>query len=282
VSFGYLIIVSDDGIHDYHAMAHLLALSIKRTQKAGYDNVALVTDNVKKLELYKTSWAFDKVEYWDKQTHWDGRSYMNKISPWKHTVCLDADMIFMRDTSHWIDYFVENCEMYVASNVLTYRNELVTSDYYRKTYKENNLPNLYSAYTFFKKESYMVRDFFELVQAITNQKEEFKNMFLEKEKPNEMGTDEIFSLAAQLLDIQDQISHPLEFPKFVHMKPMIQNLKTPIFKWSRDIGFYTNNIDEYKIGSFHQYDIIHYVEKDLDFSNLFNGYNQKMKLNFKL
>lgn len=282
MSFGYLIIVSDDGIHDYHAMAHLLALSIKRTQKAGYDNVALVTDNVKKLELYKTSWAFDKVEHWDKQTHWDGRSYMNKISPWKHTVCLDADMIFMRDTSHWIDYFVENCEMYVASNVLTYRNELVTSDYYRKTYKENNLPNLYSAYTFFKKESYMVRDFFELVQAITNQKEEFKNMFLEKEKPNEMGTDEIFSLAAQLLDIQDQISYPLEFPKFVHMKPMIQNLKTPIFKWSRDIGFYTNNIDEYKIGSFHQYDIMHYVEKDLDFSNLFDGYNQKMKLNFKL
>ena len=282
MSFGYLIIVSDDSIHDYHAMAHLLALSIKRTQKAGYDNVALVTDNEEKLKLYRTSWAFDKVEYWDKQTYWDGRSYMNKISPWKHTVCLDADMIFMRDTSHWIDYFIENCEMYVASNVLTYRNELVTSDYYRKAYKENNLPNLYSAYTFFKKESYIVRDFFELVQAITNQKEEFKNIFLEKEKPNEMGTDEIFSLAAQLLDIQDQISYPLEFPKFVHMKPMIQNLKSPIFKWSRDIGFYTNNIDEYKIGSFHQYDIIHYVEKDLDFSNLFDGYNQKMKLNFKL
>jgi hypothetical protein len=282
VSFGYLIIVSDDGINDYHAMAHLLALSIKRTQKAGYDNVALITDNEKKFNLYKTLWAFDKVEYWDKQSHWDGRSYMNKLSPWKHTVCLDADMIFMRDTSHWIDYFVDNCEMYVASNVLTYRNELVTSDYYRKTYKENNLPNLYSAYTFFKKESYMVRNFFDLVQAITNQKEEFKNMFLEKEKPAELGTDEIFSLAAQILDIQDQMSYPLEFPKFVHMKPMVQNLKKPIFKWSRDIGFYANNIDDYKIGSFHQYDILHYVEKDLNFSNLFDGYDQKMKLNFKL
>lgn len=282
MSFGYLIIVSDDGINDYHAMAHLLALSIKRTQKAGYDNVALITDNEKKFNLYKTLWAFDKVEYWDKQSHWDGRSYMNKLSPWKHTVCLDADMIFMRDTSHWIDYFVDNCEMYVASNVLTYRNELVTSDYYRKTYKENNLPNLYSAYTFFKKESYMVRNFFDLVQAITNQKEEFKNMFLEKEKPAELGTDEIFSLAAQILDIQDQMSYPLEFPKFVHMKPMVQNLKKPIFKWSRDIGFYANNIDDYKIGSFHQYDILHYVEKDLNFSNLFDGYDQKMKLNFKL
>ena len=282
MSFGYLIIVSDDNAHDYHSMAYLLALSIKRTQKLGYDNVALVTDNKQKYELFKTVWAFDKVEYWDKQSYWDGRSYMNKLSPWKHTVCLDADMIFVRDTSHWIDHFINNSEMYIASNVLTYRNEIVTSDYYRKTYKSNNLPNLYSAYTFFKKESPLVHEFFNLVQAITDQKEDFKNVFLEKDKPNEMGTDEIFSLAARILDIEDQISYSLEFPKFVHMKPMIQNLKNSINKWSRDLGFYKNNIDDYKIGSFHQYDLIHYVEKDLNFSNLIDQYNQKMKSNFKL
>lgn len=282
MSFGYLIIVSDDNKHDYHQMAHLLALSIKRTQKAGYDNVALVTDNKKKFELFKTSWAFDKVEFWDKKTYWDGRSFMNKLSPWQHTVCLDADMIFLRDTSHWIDYFTDNCDLYVASNVLTYRNAVVTSDYYRKTYKENNIPNLYSAYTFFKKESIVAHHFFELVQSITDQKEEFKNVFLEKSKPNVLGTDEIFSLAAKILDIQDQISYPLSFPKFVHMKPMVQDLKNSVFKWSRDIGLYTNSIDDYKIGSFSQYDIIHYVEKDLNFSNLIDQYNQKMKSNFKL
>jgi hypothetical protein len=207
---------------------------------------------------------------------------MNKLSPWQHTVCLDADMIFLRDTSHWIDYFTDNCDLYVASNVLTYRNAVVTSDYYRKTYKENNIPNLYSAYTFFKKESIVAHHFFELVQSITDQKEEFKNVFLEKSKPNVLGTDEIFSLAAKILDIQDQISYPLSFPKFVHMKPMVQDLKNSVFKWSRDIGLYTNSIDDYKIGSFSQYDIIHYVEKDLNFSNLIDQYNQKMKSNFKL
>jgi hypothetical protein len=282
VSFGYLIVVSDDNVHDYHSMAYLLALSIKRTQKSGYDNVALVTDNEQKYELFRTVWAFDKVEYWDKQTHWNGRSYMNKISPWKHTVCLDADMIFMRDTSHWIDYFTNNCDLYVASKVLTFRSEIVTSDYYRKTYKSNNLPSLYSAYTFFKKESSLVHEFFNLVQAITHQKEDFKNVFLEKDRPAEMGTDEIFSLAAQILDIGDQISHDLEFPKFVHMKPMVQNLKNSVSKWPRDIGFYKTDINDYKIGSFSQYEILHYVEKDLNFSNLIEQYNKKMKFNFKL
>jgi ribonuclease HI len=282
VSFGYLIIVSDDGKTDYHMMAYLLALSIKRTQKAGYDNVALVTDSEKIFDLFKTSWVFDKIEFWNKKDHWDGRSYMNKLSPWKHTVCLDADMIFLRDTSHWIDHFVENCDLYIASKVLTYRNETVTSDYYRKTYKENELPMLYSAYTFFKKESPLTHHFFDLVQSITDQKEDFKNVFLEKQKPSVLGTDEIFSLAAKILDIQDQISYPLAFPKFVHMKPMIQNLKKPISKWPRDIGFYTTGVDDYKIGSFTQYDIIHYVEKDFQISKLIEHYDQKMKLNFKL
>jgi len=282
MSFGYLIVVSNHEKHDYHLMAYLLALSIKRTQKQGYDNVALITDSQEKLDLFKTSWVFDKVEYWDKKSHWDGRSYMNKISPWKHTVCLDADMIFLRDTSHWIDHFVENTDLYIPSKVYTYRGDVVTSDYYRRTYSPNKLPNLYSGYTFFKKESLLVDSFFNLVQGITEDKEQFCNVFLDDPRPPEMGTDEIFSLSAKILDLADTISYPLEFPKIVHMKPMVQNFKSNISKWDLDLGFYFNNVDDYKIGSFSQMDIIHYVEKDLDFSKIIEMYDLKLRENFKL
>jgi len=41
-SFGYLIIVAKHQSHNYHRMAHALALSIKKTQPTGYDNVAIV------------------------------------------------------------------------------------------------------------------------------------------------------------------------------------------------------------------------------------------------
>lgn len=282
MSFGYLIVVSSHEKHDYHAMAYLLALSIKRTQKIGYDNVALVTDSQEKLDLFKTSWVFDKVEYWDKKTYWDGRSYMNKISPWQHTVCLDADMIFLRDSSHWIDHFVENTDLYIPSKVYTYRGEVVTSDYYRKSYLPNKLPTLYSGYTFFKKESMLVDKFFNLVQKITENKEQFRNTFLEEPRPPEMGTDEIFSLTAKILDISDVISYPLEFPKIVHMKSMIQNFKSHVSKWNLDLGFYSNNLDDYKIGSFSQMDILHYVEKDLDFASLIEKYDLKIRENFKI
>jgi hypothetical protein len=282
MSFGYLIIVSSHKEYDYHSMAYLLALSIKRTQKTGYDNVALVTDSKEKYEIFKSSWAFDQVELWDKKDHWDGRSYMNKLSPWQHTVCLDADMIFLRDTSHWIDHFVENCDLYITPKAYTYRNEIVTSDYYRKSYIENNLPTLYSAYTFFKKESPKVHTFFNLVQHITEQKTEFKNLYFEKAKPVDMGTDEIFSLASNILDITDEISYNLEFPKFVHMKPMVQNFNQPIAKWDLDLGIYMGDCDSLKIGSFQQLDILHYVEKDINLLNYISMYESKMRENFKL
>jgi hypothetical protein len=282
MSFGYLIVVSSHKDYDYHSMAYLLALSIKRTQKTGYDNVALVTDSKEKYEIFRSSWAFDQVKLWDKKDHWDGRSYMNKLSPWQHTICLDADMIFLRDTSHWVDHFIENCDLYIASKAYTYRNEMVTSDYYRKSYIDNNLPTLYSAYTFFKKESLAVHKFFNLVQHITEQKNEFKNLYFEKSKPVEMGTDEIFSLASSILDVTDEISYKLEFPKFVHMKPMIQNFNQPISKWDLDLGIYMSDCDSLKIGSFQQLDILHYVEKDINLSNYIAMYESKMRENFKL
>jgi hypothetical protein len=150
MNFGYLIIISKNDEVDYLRLAYALALSIKNTQREGYDKVALITDDVQSVKKLKSPWVFDRVIKWDKEKHWDGRSWMDELSPWDHTVCLDADMLFLRDYSHWIDYFIENCELYVAGKSYTYRGEVVTNDYYRKAFTNNDLPNLYSFYTFFK------------------------------------------------------------------------------------------------------------------------------------
>ena len=81
-------------------------------------------------------------------------------------------------------------------------------------------------------------------------------------KPNIVGTDEAFALAAKILDITDNIAYPLEFPRVVHMKPMIQNWPWPAQSWSDHVGFYFNKKAELKIGNYQQHDIMHYVEKD--------------------
>jgi len=262
MKFGYLIIVAEHDTIDYVQLAYGLALSIKNTQRPGFDQVALVIDNKQKLQNIKSDWVFDHVIEWDPETFWDGRSWMDQLSPFDNTVCLDADMLFLRDYSHWAEYFIENSELYIANKSFTYRGETVTDQYYRKAFVKNQLPNLYSFYTFFKKDSELAKEFFNLGRDIIKNPVEFANMFLSEHKPKILGTDEAFALAAKILDITDVISYDLDFPRVVHMKPMIQNWPWPADAWSDHVGFYLNNKGHLKIGNYQQQDIVHYVEKD--------------------
>jgi hypothetical protein len=262
MKFGYLLIVAEHDSIDYLNLAYALAISIKNTQKPGYDQVALVVDDKEKLNSLKSSWVFDHVIEWKQEIFWDGRSWMDQLSPFDATVCLDVDMLFMRDYSHWVDYFLENCDLYVANKSYTYRGELIYDAYYRKSFIKNHLPNLYSFYTFFKKNSNLVNEFFDLGRHIIKNPIEFTNTFLTEHKPKILGTDEAFALSAKILDITDQIAYPLEFPRVVHMKPMIQNWPWPADCWSDHIGFYLNKKGQLKLGNYQQQDIVHYVEKD--------------------
>ena len=262
MTFGYLIVISKNDTIDYLKLAYALALSIKNTQREGFDKVALITDDVQSVKKLKSPWVFDRVIKWDQETHWDGRSWMDKLSPWDHTVCLDADMLFFRDYSHWAEYFIENSELYVPNKSYTYRGEVVTDNYYRKTFVHNNLPNLYSFYTFFKKDSEIAEEFFSLGRYILKNPIEFKNEFLGNYRPKVVGTDEAFALAAKILDIDNDISYDLEFPKIVHLKPMIQNWPWPADTVSDHVGLYFDLQAKLKIGNYQQQDILHYNEKD--------------------
>lgn len=262
MTFGYLLVVAEHDTVDYLQLAYGLALSIKNTQKEGYDKVALVIDNKDKVSKLTSPWVFDHIIEWSEETFWDGRSWMDKLTPFDNTVCLDVDMLFTRDYSHWIEYFVENSELYIANDAYTYRGELVTGDYYRKTFVKNELPNLYSMWTFFKKDSALASEFFELGRSIIKNPIEFSNIFLSSHKPKVLGTDEAFALAVKILDISDQVAYKLDFPKVVHMKPMVQNFPWPADCWSNHVGFYIDKIGSVKIGNYQQTNIVHYVEKD--------------------
>lgn len=262
MNFGYLIIVSTSSECDYTKMAYALALSIKITQKPGYNNIALVIDNVDSLQTLNSPWVFDQIINWSEEIFWDGRAWMDKLSPFDNTVCLDADMLFTRDYSHWIDYFIDNSELYIASRAFTYRNEVVQSNHYRKAFVENSLPNLYSFYSYFKKDNKLSADFFELSRWITKYPTEFSNNFLLDYKPKIIGTDEAFALSAKILGIEDQISYSLEFPRVAHMKGMIQNWPWAAEKFSDHVGFYVDKAANIKIGPYLQTNIVHYVEKN--------------------
>ena len=261
MNFGYLIFVAAHPDIDYLKLAYALALSIKNTQKQGYDKVALIINDRSAVDALTSPWVFDKVIEWPEQKFWDGRSWMDQVTPWEHTVCLDADMLFLRDYSHWIDYFVENTEVYVANRAFTFRGEVVTSDAYRRAFTKNDLPDLYSMWTFFKKDS--GKEFFELARQIFINPQEFKNLYLSDHVPKVIGTDEAFALAAKLLDIDSEIAYPLDFPRLVHLKPRVQNWPWDAERVTDQAGFYLKGDGSLKIGNYQQTDIVHYVEKDI-------------------
>jgi hypothetical protein len=264
MNFGYLLVISSNNSVDYLKMAYALALSIKNTQKAGFDKVALVTDNVEAVSKLLSPWVFDHIIESSEHSGWDGRSWMDQFSPWDHTVCLDADMLFFRDHSHVIESFIKNdVELFLPSTVYTYRGDAVTSDHYRRAFTANELPNVYSLFTYFKKDSTLVNDFFNLGREIIKNPIEFSNNFLSTRKPKIVGTDEAFALSAKILGIEDQITYSLESLKIVHLKSMIQNWPWPANTIFDHVGFYFDKTANAKIGNFQQQDILHYVDKNL-------------------
>lgn len=262
MKFGYLIFATDNSTIDYLNLCYTLAMTIKINQKPGYDKVALVIDDKDKLHNIKSPWVFDEVIELKDTNGWNGRSYMYDISPWENTICLDADMLLLRDISHWVDYFIKNSDLYICNRVFTYKDELALGDYYRKTFTANDLPNAYSMFTFFKKNSEKVKQFFHLQKIIIENPVEFSNLFLTIEKPPVVGTDEAFGLALKLLDIQDAACYDLEFLKIIHLKGMMQNWDLPSYTVSDRVGLYLDRTAKLKIGNFYINDVIHYVEKN--------------------
>lgn len=264
MNFGYLIFVNENDTVDYLKLAYLLALSIKLTQKEGYDRVALVTNNKENVTKLKSPWVFDEVIDFDRQEEgWNPRSWMDKYSPFDYTVCLDSDMIFFRDYSHYIDPLIRsNLDMFLPSRAYTYRGEVIDNDYYRKTFTANALPNLYSFYTFFKTKSRTAKEFFNLGRWIIKNPNEFKSEFLANKMPKIVGTDESLSLAAKILDI-DSITVDSDLVKVVHLKPMIQNWPWPTEEVFDHVGFYFDLDGQLKIGNYQQLNILHYYKKEI-------------------
>lgn len=259
MNFGYLLIANKSADVDYNKLAYALALSIKNTQKEGFDRVCLITDDKQSVENLKSPWVFDHIIENKEFNGWAGRSHMDLLTPFDQTVCLDTDMLFLNDYSTWIEFFVKNTNLFVADTAYTYRGEKITSDFYRKTFTANDLPNLYSFYTYFNKNSQEAKEFFELQRQIYYNPVEFSNLFLSKFKPKVIGTDEAFALAANLLNYSPL---NLDFPKVVHMKGMLQNWPWPAEEWTDHVGFYFNK-SGLKIGNFQQSDIVHYNNKNL-------------------
>lgn len=269
MSKGYLTIAQSSGDVDYLRMAYALGLSIKITQSTVSQFAVAVTPDTVIPEKYKK--VFDHIVEipWKDHAKEDTWKINNKwkyyyMTPFDETVILDADMIFPSDISYWWD-ILKKRDVWATTTVKTFRGDTITSTKYREAFVSNNLPNVYTAFFYFKKNDFSL-ELFKMVEYIFNHWERFYYEFLDVNKPEFLSGDVAYALAMKIMGIENECCDVLntEFPTFVHMKSKLQNEHCRYLSnnWTDNLPTYISDLFNMKIGMFRQLVPFHYTFKN--------------------
>ena len=249
---GYVMVAMGD---EYVKQAYLCATSIKRTQTV--KNVSLVTSD-KVSKEYRS--VFDKiieVPWHDKNARsfykTEHRWKVFHLTPYEETVVLDTDMLFLSDVSHWWKYFSQNSIGFV-NKVKNYKGITIQDDYYRKAFTANDLPNIYCAFHYFKKDDTALK-YYEVLNSVCENYKEFYQVYSPKHIPKISSMDINHAISILHCGIKN---YTIDFASFVHMKSKIQGCDDICENWTDTIPFYIS--DQVKIGNYKQDGILHYTE----------------------
>ena len=269
-------LLAQNSDEDYVTQACLCAMSIHATNPES--NVSLITNDTVP-EKYKQ--LFDNIveipwgdhaaeEDWKISNRWK----IYHATPYDNTMVLDTDMLILQNLDRWFTY-LDNYDLYYTSNVLTYRGETVTSDYYRKAFTQFDLPNLYSGVHWFK-ERPLAKEFYAWLEMITNNWQLFyKHHAGGKTFQKKCSMDLSAAIAAKIMNCENQITSNTSFPTFVHMKPKLQKWNAyDSLPWQSRISVYLNDDLDLYVGNFKQSGIFHYTEKDFAKNEIINTYEK--------
>lgn len=260
---GIVVLAQNSDVDNYVEQACLLAMSVRVS--APSLPVSVITNDTVPEEF---SHLFDNIipiPFGDaaRGSDWKigNRWKIYHASPYEKTIVMDTDVIVLQDIANWLP-FLDQYELYFASKVYTYRQEIVTSTAYRKTFVSNNLPNLYSGFHYFKRCDF-VHEFNDWLEIIMKNWQQFYKIYLTKDCPDRCSVDVSAAIAAKIMGCENDITNSqVDFIRFTHMKPLAQNWKKPEASWQKCVGTYIDDGCNIKIGNHAQTGILHYTENN--------------------
>ena len=178
-------------------------------------------------------------------------------TPYEQTILLDADMLILSDLDNvWKQ--LQDKNLYFTSQVKNFRGDILTDRVYRKTFIENQLPNLYSGFCYFKKSEESL-EFWKLVELITLNWEKFYGEFSPKNYQKFYSLDVTISIAAKILGLENCFDNN-QICSFTHMKSLIQGWHTVHPDWTKVAQVEIIDADTIYINQFKQSGVLHYVE----------------------
>jgi hypothetical protein len=282
---GFFTIAQNTKDVDYIKLAYGLALSLKHSQSSISQLSIGVTPGTTVDRRYR--WAFDQIieipwgdnaaeKEWKLENEW--KSIW--MSPYNETIKLDCDMLFFSDIQQWWQNLsTQSRPLVCANNVLDWRGNVIYSDYCRKVFTENKLPNIYTSFMYFKKtqETY---EFFELAKLITWNWQLFFEAFLEpKTRPEYFSTDVAFALALKILDLDQTSVSTQTIPTFTHMKSQLQGWNTCGISdnWQEHIPTFLTPTGSLKIGNHLQVYPLHYHIKEFLTNDIIQTFENLVK-----
>lgn len=269
--------LAQNSTDDYVLQACLCAMSIRATNTNA--SICLITNDAvpeKYQQLFdhivEIPWG-DHAENEDWKIH--NRWKIYHAIPYDETVVMDTDMLVLDDISDWFN-FLRNYDLYFTSNVYTYRNELVVSNFYRKAFEHFNLPNLYSGFHWFKK-SELPHEFYTWLEMITNNWQQFYKYHAGgKRFQKTCSIDVSASIAAKIMDVEHMITNKnAKNPTFTHMKTRIQNWQDNFAdSWQDRVGVYLDDNLHLKIGNYAQNGVFHYTENSFVNDKIISKYEK--------
>jgi len=269
---GFLTVACNTEQTDYLQLAYLQALNVKKTQKN--NRYAVVVDQ---KTLTKVTDAHRKIFDYviESPNHTFGpygtEAFVFELTPFKETIKLESDLLFTRSIDHWVQTFRLR-DMVLSTGCRNYRQELSDVRKYRKTFDDNNLPDVYNGLMYFRFTK-TARDFFDIAKRIysnwNNIVNELKNC-----RESVPSTDIVFALAARIVGEELCTLPSADFVNFVHMKPAIN-------RFNDDMSFDEVFVTEFdqgmiRINNINQYHPLHYYNKNFITDKLIEFYEQQL------
>jgi hypothetical protein len=277
---GIVVLAQNSQEVNYVEQACLLALSLQYTNPNSKISVITndeVPNEYKPLfdSIIPIPWTDNAVDSdWKIENRWK----IYHASPYDETIVLDTDMLILQDISTWWE-FLSNYDLYFTSQVYTYRGNVVTGDYYRKTFTSNHLPNIYSGLHYFKKCDFS-HEFYNHLELVVNNWQRFYEVFLKADsRPDFCSIDVCAAIVTLILDCEDQITNKIsKFPTFTHMKPHIQDWIVVKPRWQDSVDVYFSSNGTLKLGNHNQTGILHYTEDDFIKPYMFSIYKDLLNV----
>ena len=223
MSKGFLWFAQNNEKTDYVELSIKLAKSIKRYNRQ--NKVCVVTDKNSKLQKNKDIDIVRVLHQDDSADHkikWANEWKAFDLTPFTHTIKLEADMLWTTNTDWWWYHLWQN-DLVFSVDCKNYRDETIKDTTYRQIFIKNQLPNIYNGLMYFRKSTH-AQKFFKFAQYITDNWQKVKTTMLIDCHDTYPSTDIVFALAYRMLAPTNKKLFDYEWFKFIHHKPAIHKL----------------------------------------------------------